>query len=98
MGSTLLFAAALGDPAKESAHAGAFCPHEMQEFAGVEIGGGGAKESFHAPAKIGAFPRRESVAFGDNPVIAKRVQHVLEARHGGQAGDWRLEAGKHQKM
>lgn len=78
-GGAVLFAAALSDPEKEAAHAGALPPHQAQEFSGVEIGGSRTEESFHAPAKIGALPGREAVAFGGNPVIAKRVQHIVLA-------------------
>lgn len=77
--AAVLLAAALGDPAEEEAHADAFLPHQAQEFAGVETGGGGAEKSLHAPAKIGALPGREAVAFGSDPVIAKRVQHIVLA-------------------
>lgn len=71
-----LFAAALGDPGKEAAHARAFGPHEAKEFAGVQASGGRAKERLHAPAQIGAIPGLEAVALGDEPVIAERVQHI----------------------
>lgn len=80
-----MFAATFGDPAKETAHASAFPPHQPKEFAGVEIGGRWAEECFHAPAKVRTFPGRETVSLSGDPVIAKRVQHVLEA------GVWKLE-------
>ena len=71
----MLGAAAGGDPVEETLHAGAFAPHQGEEFAGVEIGGFVAEESFHAPLDIRRRPGPEAVAFGDDPVVAEGVQH-----------------------
>jgi hypothetical protein len=76
MSGAVLFAAAFGDPAKKAAHAGPLCPHQTKKLAGVEISGGGTEKCFHAPAKIRAFPRLKTVAFGSDPVIAKGIQHA----------------------
>ena len=69
-------AAAGGDPVEEALHAGAFAPHQGEEFAGVEVGGFVAEEGFHAPLDVGGCPGAEAVTFGDDPVVAKCVQHV----------------------
>ena len=71
-----LGAAAGGDPVEEAFHAGAFTPHQSEEFAGVEIRRFVAEEGFHAPLNIRRGPGTETVAFGDDPVVAKGVQHV----------------------
>jgi hypothetical protein len=69
-------AAAGGDPVEETLHAGAFTPHQGEEFAGVEIRGFMAEEGFHAPLDIRRGPGAETVTFGDDPVVAEGVQHV----------------------
>jgi hypothetical protein len=74
-----LKAAHVFSPSKEAAHAYAFRPHEAAEFAGVEISSIGTEKSFHAPPQIGTIPRPEPVTFGNDPVIAKRVQHAFLA-------------------
>jgi hypothetical protein len=84
-----LGAAAGGDPIEETFHAGALAPHQREEFRGVEIGGFVAEEGFHAPLNVGRGPGTEAVAFGDDPVVAKGVQHVAfnsNARVDGRIG------------
>ena len=83
-----LLAAAFVDPADETAQTRAFSPHQMQEFARRKIGSGRPKECFHAPAQVRAFPGTKTVALGDEPIVAKGAQHVLEA------GNWKLEAAR----
>ena len=73
---SVLGAAAGGDPVEEALHAGAFAPHQGEEFAGVEVGGFVAEERFHAPLNVGGGPGTETVTFGDDPVVAEGVQHV----------------------
>jgi hypothetical protein len=65
-----------GDPVEKALHASAFTPHQGEEFAGVEIRGFVAEEGFHAPLDIRRGPGAETVAFGDDPVVAESVQHV----------------------
>jgi hypothetical protein len=72
----VLGTAAGGDPVEEALHAGAFAPHQGEEFAGVEIGGFVAEKGFHAPLDVGGGPGAEAVAFGDDAVVAEGVQHV----------------------
>jgi hypothetical protein len=86
-----LSAAAGGDPFKETLHAGAFAPHKAEEFMGVEIGGFVAEKGFHAPLNVGRSPGTEAVAFGDDPVVAKGVQHV--AFNSNVRVDGRIGAG-----
>ena len=71
-----LGAAAGGDQVEEALHTGALAPRQGEEFAGVEIGGFVAEEGFHAPLNVGGGPGAEAVTFGDDPVVAKCVQHV----------------------
>ena len=77
----MLRAAARRDPIEETLHAGAFAPHQGEEFFRVEIGGFVAEESLHAPLNVGRGPGAEAVAFGDDPVVAEGVQHT-EAENG----------------
>ena len=72
----MLVAAAGGDPVEEALHAGALAPHQGEEFAGVEVRGFVAEEGFHAPLDVGGCPGAEAVTFGDDPVVAKCVQHL----------------------
>ena len=58
----VLGATAGGDPVEEALHAGAFAPHQGEEFAGVEIRGFVAEEGFHAPLDVGGGPGAETVA------------------------------------
>jgi hypothetical protein len=84
-----LGAAAGGDPVEETLHTGAFAPHQAEEFRAVEVGGFVAEERFHSPLNVGGGPRSEAVAFGDDPVVAERVQHVAfdsNVRAGGRIG------------
>lgn len=74
-----MFAATFGDPSEEPARAHPFGPHETEEFSCVGIRGGGTEEGFHAPAKIRAVPRLKPIAFRNDPVVAKRVQHNVLA-------------------
>lgn len=80
-----LSASAGGDPVEEALHAGAFTPHQGEEFVGVEIGGFVAEEGFHAPLNVGGAPGAEAVTFRDDPVVAESVQHVAEI------GNWKFE-------
>lgn len=75
-GVAALFAAAVFHPGEEAADAGAFGPHQVEEFARAEIRAGGTEESFHAPLQIGTFPRTEAIALGNHPIIAECVQHT----------------------
>ena len=82
-----LGAAAGGDPVEETLHTSAFAPHQGEEFAGVEIRRFVAEEGFHAPLNVGGSPGAETVAFGDDPVVAEGVQHVArnsDVRTGGR--------------
>jgi hypothetical protein len=84
-----LGAAAGGDPVEEALHAGAFAPHQGEEFAGVEVGGFIAEEGFHAPLDVGGRPRAEAVTFGHDPVVAEGVQH-----RAAEIGNGKSENGK----
>ena len=86
-----LGAAAGGDPVEETFHAGAFTPHQGEEFADVEIRGFVPEECFHAPLNVGGSPGAETVAFGDDPVVAEGVQHV--ARNSDVRTGGRISAG-----
>jgi hypothetical protein len=77
-GHSTLRAAADGDPLEETLHAGAFAPHQSEEFAGVEVGGFSAEEGFEAPLDVGGGPGAEAVALRDDPVVAEGVRHLQE--------------------
>lgn len=74
-----LFAAAFTGPSDEAAHARAFAPHETKETTRVKFAGFRAKERFHAPLDIGTFPRPQTIAFRDRPVVTHSVQHGRDA-------------------
>lgn len=82
LGVGLGLAAPGGDPVEEALHTGAFAPHQGEEFAGVEVRSFVAEEGLHAPLDVGGGPGAETVAFGDDPVVAEGVQHGR-----GEAGD-----------
>ncbi len=74
-----LRAAALAYPGDESAHSLAVAPKDFEEFRGVEAGGFGAVKCFHAPTKIRAGPRPQTIAFRGDPVVANRGEEAAEA-------------------
>jgi len=71
-----------GDPVEEALHAGAFAPQQGEEFAGVEMRGFVAEKGFHAPLNVRRGPGTQTVAPGDDPVVAESVQHGAETASG----------------
>ena len=66
----------LGSPIEKTANAGALLPHQVTEFAGIQVRGVRAKERFHSPLYVGRFPRPQAISPGDDPIVAQRVKHV----------------------
>jgi hypothetical protein len=62
------FAPARVGPLEESEQAGAFAPDETEKGARIRGRGFRAKESFHAPANVGATPGLQAVAFTRIPI------------------------------
>src|ERR1700689_5059961 len=77
--SEILSAAAYGDPFEEPFDAGPLPPHQAEEFSRVESRGFFAEERFHAPLNVRRSPGAQTIAAGDNPVIAQGVQHGRQA-------------------
>src|ERR1700683_1679700 len=71
----ILSAAAYGYPFEEAFDAGTLSPHQPEEFSRVEFRGFFAEERFHAPLNVWRSPRAQTIATGDNPVVAQGVQH-----------------------
>ena len=65
-------------PLKEAFHAGAFAPHQGEEFCGVEVGGFFPEECFEAPLDVRRGPGTQAIALRDDPVVAESVQHFQE--------------------
>lgn len=70
-------AAAGGGPIGERLEAVAILPGELEEFAGVEIGGFFTEERFKAPLDVGAIPGIEPVAARGEPVELEQVEHEV---------------------
>ena len=68
-------AAAHRDPFEETLHPGALPPHQLEEFARLEVRRFFPKECLHAPANVRRSPRRKAIPSGDDPVVAQGIQH-----------------------
>jgi hypothetical protein len=68
-------AAAHRDPFEETFHPGALAPHQLEEFAHLEVRRFFPKECLHAPANVRRSPRRKAIPSGDDPVVAQGIQH-----------------------
>jgi hypothetical protein len=73
-------AAGIGNPVEKMLHARAVTPEKREEFSGIEIRGFLAEEGFQAPLNVGRSPGRETMALGDDPVVAQSVQHGAGSR------------------
>ncbi len=76
--SVTLRTATFRGPVHEISEPVAVFPGETEEFSRSEIVCFVAKESFKAPAKIGAVPGLKAVAASDDPVVAKGAKHLAE--------------------
>jgi hypothetical protein len=70
-----LGAAAGGGPVGEGFKIFAIFPGEMQELAGVEVGGFFTEKGFEAPLDVRTFPGLKAVAAGSEPVELEDVPH-----------------------